>query len=310
VEYPGEQEPIVPRDLWDRVQQLLSARARTVGKGRGGRPRGQHLLTQGLLRCGYCSEAMLPRTLRRGHGLYEVYLCGSRVKYGRDACPRTPVRRRDVDEPLFEFLKSVVLDMGSIREQVQAEHERRYAEAESYLRQAEDEEQQAVERLARVKRHFIDDKITPDEWHQFSAELGDELQAARTKADLMRQRLAAISETRVPPDAVLELLARLRAAVSGRVQDAQSVDALRAVLMATFERVELHQIFNAEDPADFELRPIVRPEATRILDRERQELAVLRRLPLTVLETDEYNIALASSDSSQSGDGDNVALTT
>jgi hypothetical protein len=64
------------------------------------------------------------------------------------------------------------------------------------------------------------------------------------------------------------------------------------ITAATFERFELHQILDAEDPADFELRPIVRPEATRMLEGEEPELAVLRRVPLTVLESDEDNIAL------------------
>jgi site-specific DNA recombinase len=97
-EHPGEHDPIVDRDLFERVQLLLSARARTIGKGRGGRPRGAHLFVGGLLKCGHCHESMLPRTLKRGQGLYEVYLCSSRVRYGKEACPRTPVRRRDVDD--------------------------------------------------------------------------------------------------------------------------------------------------------------------------------------------------------------------
>jgi site-specific DNA recombinase len=73
-EHAGEHEPIVERGLFQRVQAHLTARARTIGKGRGGRPLGAHLFVGGLLKCGFCGESMLPRTLRRGRGLYEVYL--------------------------------------------------------------------------------------------------------------------------------------------------------------------------------------------------------------------------------------------
>jgi hypothetical protein len=127
-----------------------------------------------------------------------------------------------VDDPIFEFLKNAVIDCDSIRGHVMAERERRCAEAQSYLEQAEAEEGVAHARLARVRRDYLEGAISAGELHEFESELREELDATKAKASLMSEQLHAIQEIRVPSDAVLELLARFRAAVSGRVQDAPS----------------------------------------------------------------------------------------
>jgi DNA invertase Pin-like site-specific DNA recombinase len=60
--YPGVHEPIVPEALWEDVARIREGSARTRGNGGGRYSHGRHLFTKGLLRCGQCGEAMIPRT--------------------------------------------------------------------------------------------------------------------------------------------------------------------------------------------------------------------------------------------------------
>jgi DNA invertase Pin-like site-specific DNA recombinase len=52
VTYKGKYEPIVPRELWEQVQQVLSGR-------RNKKSRKEHLPFSGLLTCGYCGCALV-----------------------------------------------------------------------------------------------------------------------------------------------------------------------------------------------------------------------------------------------------------
>jgi hypothetical protein len=197
---------------------------------------------------------------------------------------------------------------------VTAEHERRKEETQSYLEQAEADEGKAEARLARIRRDYIEAAITAAEMHEFEEELRDDLAAMKAKVALMREQLDDLVELGEPSAPVVELIARLRAAVSGRVQDAPSLDSLRGVLLTTFQSFELHETHHVDDLlgnySDFELHPVVRPEATRMLEQEGSKLAVLRGVSMTVLNRDEANIARTMFKSSDRVDENNIALTT
>jgi hypothetical protein len=59
--FPGVHEPIVSEELWDTAAAVREAATRTKGHGGGRRPSGPHLMTRGLMRCGHCGCALVPR---------------------------------------------------------------------------------------------------------------------------------------------------------------------------------------------------------------------------------------------------------
>ena len=71
----GEHEPIVPIDLWDRVQKLLKHNGKTGGvvvRNKFG------ALLKGLVRCVCCDAAMAPNhTTKAGNKPYRYYVCRS-----------------------------------------------------------------------------------------------------------------------------------------------------------------------------------------------------------------------------------------
>ncbi|MGH9320566.1 MAG: recombinase family protein, partial [Vicinamibacteria bacterium] len=89
----GVHEPILDRETYEEVRRLREARRESPSKGRGRLPKGSHLLTRGMLRCGRCGSAMAPKTSAEG---YERYRCGRRRTYGDCAMP--DLARARVDE--------------------------------------------------------------------------------------------------------------------------------------------------------------------------------------------------------------------
>src|SRR5207249_4939921 len=92
--FPGEHEPLVSDELWQKVEALR--RPATPGRNAGGRPpKGNHLFTQGLLRCA-CGAAMRARTQAKQYGTWEAYLCDGRHS-GRTDCTMPALAREAID---------------------------------------------------------------------------------------------------------------------------------------------------------------------------------------------------------------------
>jgi site-specific DNA recombinase len=91
---PGEHEPIISADEWEVAPGRTHRR-------RGGRHADDgHLLVRGVLRCGQCGAAMIPRKARPGVARAR-YVCAGRIEYGRDHCDQPSIRRELVDEPFL-----------------------------------------------------------------------------------------------------------------------------------------------------------------------------------------------------------------
>jgi site-specific DNA recombinase len=92
----GQHEPIVEEQLFDRVQELRRARARTL---KPGRPSARYLL-RGLARCERCQGKMQGTAV--GRRLEPRYLCaGRRASQG---CDQPLIRAEVVEAQLVEFV--------------------------------------------------------------------------------------------------------------------------------------------------------------------------------------------------------------
>jgi site-specific DNA recombinase len=228
--FPGEHEAIIDLTTWERAKALRATKARTHGPGRP--PAGRHLFRRGMLRC-ECGAAMVPRTQRnRRSDPYEIYLC-----YGhhRDpaSCTMPPVRRVQIDSAVYRYFEQVGLDVDATRSQLAASRDQKLAEVTVLLTEAERQAQQASERLARVRGHYQDGKIDPDDWAEQRAQLGAERQAAEAEVERLRFQQREVEQWGELRDVEAETLHRLseiRAAIAGEIQDAAGVEAVRAAL--------------------------------------------------------------------------------
>lgn len=234
--FPGEHEAIVDAATFDRVQALRASPHRQTSGGRP--PKGRHLLTRGLLKCGECGSPMLPLT----RGEHQSYECSKRVNEGTDRCSQKPVRQDTVDLALLGELESRIWDVQEYCQRVaEGEGVRRERDRDA-LAHSESETAKAEAKLARVRAHYQDAAITADDWSEQRPGLLADVDAAREAEQRLRERIAEREQAPSFGDAEeawLQLTGRLRAAVRGGVEQAHDLAELRRLLHDIFERIEL-----------------------------------------------------------------------
>ncbi|MCL6636718.1 MAG: recombinase family protein [Alicyclobacillus sp.] len=148
---PGQHEPIVDRETWERAQRLLDARKR---------PYGRYLLS-GLLTCGHCGGAMKHQQWRRkgGRYVYDFYICSRKQREGKAACPESRShKQQDIDHLVVERLRGMHADAiaAALRE----------AEAANTTRQVYEDVQARLEdtdtRLRRLVEAVASGLFSPD----------------------------------------------------------------------------------------------------------------------------------------------------
>jgi site-specific DNA recombinase len=245
-DHPGDHEPIIDPNTWERACQLRAGR-HAHGVPRGRRTAGRHTLTEGLLRC-RCGAAMSPVTKRDRRAAnrkdYESYCCVKRLHHGPDACSQPPVKREAVDSALWAYFTDVALDLDATRRLLTEQAAESLGRSTHGVEQAEAELAKAEARLRRIKRGWQDEVLDDAEYAAQRAELEAELHAARAQAGQHQRKREMIEAAVARFDAeaaMLEELARLRQAVVGEVQNAgrEGVEALRVALRSLFAGFQL-----------------------------------------------------------------------
>jgi DNA invertase Pin-like site-specific DNA recombinase len=235
----GSHEPLIDEAVWDAAQALAALGDR-FAPARGGRRPHLHLFTNGILRCGYCFEAMLPRS----EG--DLYTCRTNKQIkGAGGCPQPDYPREYVDRRGLALFERVFLDLDSTREHVNEGLRARAAEIDALHARAVAAEFMAADRLTRVRRDYTNGDITAAEWRELRGDLESEHAAAVAERDRLAANAEAVRESRAELDAeagVLRRLGALRGAVVERKRTAEQksdVDALRSALAQTFNCLEL-----------------------------------------------------------------------
>ena len=106
VSYPGKHQPIVARDLWDKVHSLIAEHART----RSTLPRGQTPFPlKSLVRCGHCGTAMKPSHSRKnGQVQYRYYLCLNAARTSHDQCPLPSVPAAELERLVLDRVRTIL----------------------------------------------------------------------------------------------------------------------------------------------------------------------------------------------------------
>jgi site-specific DNA recombinase len=168
----GRHEPLVDRELFDRVQTLLVERQRSTTPKQGG---GNFVLTS-LLRCGHCGKPMCGETIRcRTSGLVLGYICSGYTALGKQVCNHNRVEEAPLAKAIARKLRENLLNpetLTRLDEAIRREAERTgggsVAEVARLTAQLADLEKQATaaarkfllvedERASRLCKKALDD---------------------------------------------------------------------------------------------------------------------------------------------------------
>jgi len=234
-------EPIVERDLFERVQRKLGRQQRrTAPKSK------RRYVLSGLIRCGDCGAAMtgqpFSHTSTEGkRTLYNLYMCSSYKNKGKSACnSNSIVEARLLDCVVRKiqghYLSDLAIDrlQKKIRKQQEATRRRIIPVDSKRLRKRiEDLDrriEQGAERVFSAPETIVDRLYAKlDGLRREREQLGDQLKAAEAPGKCTQRQ----DDQEV--EAALETLRELRTAI----KDADPAD-LRELLALTISRIELH----------------------------------------------------------------------
>lgn len=250
--YQGDHEPLVTKEEFDRIQQLLRRRDAP-------RPKTHEFLLRGLLRCGGCGLVVVGEEhWNRRYGIrYVYYRCGRRRTPGNIRCTEPYVREGEVEREIGEALRRLSIpgtlltwtlaQIDALSERVQATDRA----AELALERARDGKHRELERLLQLCTRGI---LSENEY-------------VNSRMNLLSEIERLDGELKNPGRRGSEIDARLKATLT---------------LAAAAERV-----FKEGEPT--ERRELLGTVAERILVEQRQVKVILRRpYRLLVEAIDEY----------------------
>jgi site-specific DNA recombinase len=146
--YPGEQEAIISRELWDRAHAILASNHRVrANRSRAATP----ALLRGLIRCGHCNCAMGPTFTKRRGKLYRYYLCVYASKNGYDSCPVRTVPAADIEQAVLGQLRAIFRSPEMVAATVRSARQ----QAEERIEQLAQERDSAEARLGALKEEAL-----------------------------------------------------------------------------------------------------------------------------------------------------------
>ncbi|TBL77414.1 recombinase family protein [Paenibacillus thalictri] len=121
----GEQEPIIPQELWDKVQSRFGERKRSSD-----RTPDRAMPLTGLLKCPQCGSGMVTGRSKgyRKDGTFRLnhyYVCSSYNNRGFIACRQNAVRADDMENWFFRHVRKLVTDTGLLEHVVAAVNSKR-----------------------------------------------------------------------------------------------------------------------------------------------------------------------------------------
>ena len=140
--YDGQHEPIVPMELWHRVQAIIKTNRST---GSRGRKQNLHtFLLKGLVKCGWCKSYMTPSYAQNHQKKpYFYYICTSKIHRGNGECKMRPVPAQALEQVVSDRLIELSDDQKRVQELI-AEATTSQSERMKTLRQAQENYQRLL----------------------------------------------------------------------------------------------------------------------------------------------------------------------
>lgn len=100
----GMHEPIVPKELFDKVQEILKARKKEMGLSTVYDSKSKRKsVFKGILRCGECGRSMY---LRKKSNRGNYYYCALHEHYSAATCPKKAVKQEDVESMALRLIQT------------------------------------------------------------------------------------------------------------------------------------------------------------------------------------------------------------
>lgn len=235
-------DAIISADLWEAANRAREEAAALKGRKGGPRPKAGHLLPGRMLRH-VCGHAMTPVSLdpKKDGTITGRYECSGR-KAG--VCEGFRVDMEAVDGTITSYLAEVGIDVEASLKLVNDAAAGRRQATDAELESAQREAAKAEAAFQRVRRDYMDGKITAGDWQEFRTDLETEREAAGARVARLEARAAESEAADVIVPAVADALSMIRAAMA-----AGESDTVRAAVEALFSEFMVGEVSDMPEEA-------------------------------------------------------------
>jgi site-specific DNA recombinase len=217
--YPAPHEPLIPKELFDKAQAILTERREDRSK-RAANP-AEYLLT-GRVHCGRCGQAYVGTAAHGRNGRYTYYTCFTRARYGTKHCANDRLPAERLEQAVTRRLWQVLDDNDLIDRAITDTYER--------LSQRDGEQQSE---LAGIQDKITETRAALDRY--FRA-----FEAGTMPEDTCAPRIATLSEQ-------AKALERRASELAAQQDDDEHPERVSAADLDTL-RSDLHAMLNDSDP--------------------------------------------------------------
>ncbi len=180
--YPAPHEPLIPKELFDRAQAILTERSEDRSK-RAANP-AEYLLS-GRIRCGRCGQAYVGTAAHGRNGRYTYYTCFTRTRYGTKHCANDRLPAEQLEQAVTRRLWQVLDNHDLIDRAITETYERltqREGEQQSELAAIQDKLTETRTALDRYFRAFESGTMPEDTCAPRIASLSEQAKALERRA--------------------------------------------------------------------------------------------------------------------------------
>lgn len=189
--YPGEHEAIVPKSLWERVQQIFS---NGTARKKGQETQEVKTLLRGIIRCGHCDKAMVGTyTKKKNKVVYRYYTCADAIKNGFASCSVKSVPAGEIEKAVVGQLRALLQSPEVIAETFRAAMELQEQELRSLQDEKADLEMRMVELKASASE-LVSSDFGEDAGAEKFSELNDEIQKTRRMLAEVEERMSELTD--------------------------------------------------------------------------------------------------------------------
>ena len=173
-------EPIIDRDTWDKVQNLLKRNTRQTGLTEN-----VHIFA-GYLKCVDCGRAMV-KIKRRGVCFFN---CGSYNRYGKKFCSIHSITEQELEKIVLDDLNLIiksVKDINSLIEEEKQRQKKKFSNSLGDIAKYQAEINRLTRKKGRAYEDYSDNIITRDEYVRYRDKYEQQIAAARSKIDQINQ---------------------------------------------------------------------------------------------------------------------------
>lgn len=179
-------EPIIDRDTWDKVQDLLKRNTRQTNMEQN-----IHIFA-GFLKCGDCGRAMV-KIKRKG---VAVFNCGSYNRYGRGHCSIHSITEEELEEIVLKDLNLIIKSVKDMSQLIAEEQRQQKNDMLNSLGDISGYELE-IDRLEKKKERAYDDYsdgiITRDEYLKHKERYDQQISSIQSKVDMVNQAMESQS---------------------------------------------------------------------------------------------------------------------